>query len=165
MSIVLALILSAVITLGIYVNQGMRELSDEVTRALFTIFKFWFAISWSVTILLSLFITLKYVFNRCYANFELHILTCPDDEGKSYAIPKVGYGDMVKVWRKWLMLLIWLVGAQMIFAVIFMKLFSAYNGLFDWFSVYILYIFLLIAGYFSFMILTVRCKKVRVVKC
>jgi len=165
LSVLLAVILSSSITLTIYINQGMKELSDEVITALSTIFEFWFAISWSVTILLSLFLTLKYVFNKCYVHFQLNLLTCPNDNGKSYAIPEVGYGDLVKVWRKWLMLLIWLIGAQMIFAVIFMKLFSSYTGLFEWFSVYVLYIFLLIAGYFSFMILTLRCKKVRVVKC
>ena len=165
LSVLLAVLVSAGITLSIYVNQGMKELSVEVVTALSTIFEFWFAISCSVTILLSLFLTLKYVFNKCYAHFQLNLLTCPNDDGESYAILEVGYGDLVKVWRKWLMLLIWLIGAQMIFAVIFMKLFSVYAGVFEWFSVYILYIFLLIAGYFSFIILTLRCKKVRVVKC
>jgi len=165
LSVLLAVVLSAGITLGIYVNQGMKELSHEVIMALSTIFEFWFAVSWNVTILLSLFLTLKYIFNKCYSHFQLNLLTCPNNDGKSYAIPEVGYGDLVKVWRKWFMLLIWLVGAQMIFAVIFMKLFSSYTGLFEWFSVYILYGFLLVAGYFSFMILTLRCKKVRVVKC
>ena len=165
LSVFLAILGAAFTTAIVYIKQGAVPLNNEIYAALFEIFKFWFAIIWSMTLLLSLFLTLKTVFNHCYANFKLILFTCPDKNSQSQQIEQIGYGDLVKVWRKWFMLLIWLVGAQMILAFISMKLFSNAATLFDWFNIYVLYLFLLIAGYFSFMILSVKCKKVKVVKC
>ena len=165
LSVLLAVGIAAFITLFIYINQGAKSLDTQVYQALNDIFKFWFALSWSFSVLLSLFISLKSVFNQCIAHYKLNLLSCPNKSEMSQVLQRIGYGDLLKVWRKWFMLLIWLVGAQMIFVLIFMKLFSSYTTLFEWFNIYILYLFILIAGYFSFMILSGRCKKVRVVKC
>ncbi|WP_457743332.1 hypothetical protein [Sulfurimonas sp.] len=165
LSVILAFVIAAFITLFTYINQGTRTLDTQIYQALYDIFKFWFALSWSFTVLLSLFISLKFVFNRCTAHYKLNLLSCPNKSEISYVLEKISYGDLVKVWRKWFMLLIWLVGAQMIFILIFMKFFSSYTTLFEWFNIYILYIFVLIAGYFSFMILSGKCKKVKVAKC
>ncbi|MFA7501052.1 MAG: hypothetical protein WCY85_08630, partial [Sulfurimonas sp.] len=92
---------------------------------------------------------------------ELKLLTC---EG-SDVIEVIGYGDLVKVWRKWLMLLIWLVGSAMILALIYTNLFTSYDGVFEWFSIYWLYGFILLSGYFSFIILSSKCKKIKIVTC
>ena len=54
------------------------------------------------------------------------------------------------VWRKWFMLLIWLVGSIMIFALALTHLFTSYSGLFEWFDIYWLFGFILMEGYFSF---------------
>ena len=165
MSIVLAAFGAAFITLFIYVKQGAAPLDSAVYGALLKIFSFWFALSWSVTLLLSLFLALKYIFNRCYASYKLILLSCPNKEGRSDVVELIGYGDLVKVWRKWLMLLIWLVVAQMVIAFVGIKLFSNAVTLFEWFNIYILYLFVIMGGYFSFMILSAKCKKVKVVKC
>jgi len=165
MSIFLAVILAAFITLFIYIKQGAVPLESAVYEALFKIFSFWFALSWSMTLLLSLFLSLKYLFNRCYASYKLVLLTCPNKEGRSELIELIGYGDLVKVWRKWFMLLIWLVVAQMVIAFVGMKLFSNAATLFSWFNIYVLYLLVLIGGYFSFMVLSAKCKKIKVVKC
>ena len=85
--------------------------------------------------------------------------------GSRDTIEIIGYGDLVEVFRRWLMLLIWLIGAQMIVALIFTKLFTSYEGVFEWFSIYWLYGFLLIGGYVSFILLTSRCKRVKVSRC
>ena len=165
MSIVSAAFIAAFITLFIYVKQGMQPLNHEIYSALFAIFKFWFVLGWSVTLLLFLFLGLKYIFNICISGYQLTLLTCPQKDKAGSVIKIIGYGDLVKVWRKWLMLMIWIVGVEMILALAATKLLTSYVSVFDWFSIYILYIFILIAGYFSFMILSVRCKKVKVVKC
>ena len=165
LSVLLAVGIAAFITFFIYINQGVKSLDVQVYHALYDIFKFWFALSWSFTLLLSLFISLKSIFNRCIAHYKLNLLSCSNKNEISQVLEKIAYGDLLKVWRKWFMLLIWLVGAQMIFVLIFMKLFSSYATLFEWFNIYILYLFILIAGYFSFVILSGRCKKVRIVKC
>jgi len=165
LSLSLAIAGAGFVTVIIYMKQGAVSLNREVYSALFDIFRFWFAIFWSATLLISLFLTLKNLFNHCYVNFKLILFTCPDKKMQSQQIEQIGYGDLVKVWRKWFMLLIWLVAAQVIVVFIFMKLFFNAGTLFNWFNIYVLYLFLLISGYFSFMILGVKCKKVKVVKC
>ena len=163
-SIIMASLLSAFITIIIYVNHGMQTLNSEVILALGAVFKFWFVILWSFTLLIALFRSLKYIFNRCQNGYKLQLLSCPKD-GESEVVEIIGYGDLVKVFRRWLMIIIWLVGAQMIIAVIFTKLFTSYQGIFEWFDIYVLYSFVLLAGYFSFMLLGSRCKQVAIVKC
>ena len=160
----MASVLSALITIAIYINHGMQTLNSEVFLALGAVFKFWFVILWSLTLLVALFRSLKYIFNSCQNGYKFQLLSCPND-GESEVVDIIGYGNLVKVFRRWLMIIIWLVGAQMIVVVIFTKLFSSYEGVFEWFNIYILYSFVLLAGYFSFMLLGSRCKQVKVVKC
>ncbi|MEA3371177.1 MAG: hypothetical protein U9Q40_07540 [Campylobacterota bacterium] len=158
--------ISFFVTLFLYVSRGMQELSSEVFVALTQIFLFWFALIWSLTLLVALFRSLKYIFNSCYDGYRLELLSCPsENSGESEVIKTIGYGDLVKVFRRWLMLIIWLVGAQMIVAVAFTKLLSFESAIFEWFNIYILYLFVLVAGYFSLMLLGSRCKKVKVTKC
>jgi len=163
-SIAFASILSVAVTLFTYVSQGMPTHSSEIWTALVQVFIFWFVVLWNFTLLVALFRSLKYVFNSCHSGHKLQLLSCMK-EGKSEVIDSIGYGDLLKVWRKWFMLIIWLVGTQMIFALIFTKLFSSYNGIFEWFNIYVLYAFVLVAGYFSFILLGSRCKNVKIVKC
>ena len=163
-SVLMAGLLSALITLAVYLNHGMQTLSSEVFSALLQIFWFWFVILWSFTLLVALFRSLKYIFNRCYSGYKLHLLSCPKD-AKSEVLQMIGYGDLVKVFRRWLMLIIWLVAAQMIFVLAITKLFASDVGVFEWFDIYVLYSFVLVAGYFSFMLLGSRCRQVKIVKC
>ena len=161
MSMLLAIVIAAFITIIIYIQQGGVSLNTEVYTALFAIFIFWLPLSWSITLLLALFRSLKYIFNQCSNGYELKLLEC----NKTDVIEVIGYGDLVKVWRKWFMLIIWLTGTQMIIALGISSLFSLYSAIFDWFNIYILFIFILISGYFSFILLGGRCQKVKVVKC
>lgn len=160
-SVVLALVLSVSLTAFIYVKQDAPTLTSDVYQALGDIVRFWFPIFWSLTLLLALFRSLKYVFNACVAGYKLELLSCALSE----KIEFIGYGDLVKVWRKWFALIIWLVGAQMIFALVITYSFTAFSGVFEWFDVYWLFAFILSSGYFSFILLSNRCKRVKVVKC
>jgi hypothetical protein len=167
-SVLFAAVLSFFITVSIYFYQGMPVLSNEVSEALLDIFKFWFPITWSVTLLLALFRSLKYIFNRCINGFELKLLTCKsalDEKSDDVFIETIGYGDLVKVWRKWFMLNIWMVGSFMILAIVYTSIFTSLNSLSDWFNIYWLFGFILLSGYFSFILLGARCKKVKVIKC
>lgn len=83
---------------------------------------------------------------------------------KEYINP-VGYGNLVKFWRKWLMLLVWLSGAQMVVAVVISYMVDADISLFDWFSIYVLYLFIVMSAYISFVLIGQRCKQVSVVRC
>jgi hypothetical protein len=153
--------LAAFITFFIYANQGFATLSSEVLSALFEIARFWFSIAWSLTLLLALFRSVKYIFNTCIAGYKLQLYSC---DGKE-VIEHVGYGDLMKVWRKWFMLIIWMSAAQMILALAFTYMFSEYESVFDWFNIYWLFGFILLSGYFSFGVLANRCKRVKIKQC
>lgn len=163
-TLLMAFILSFLITFYIYAQKGFMSLDSVLYRALFEIFTFWFALLWSLSLLLALFRSIKFVFNSCYDGYKLELLVC-HKKSKKEVIRYIGYGDLVKVWRKWLLLMIWLVGSEMIIALLFTKLLGSFTSTFEWFNIYILYLFILVAGYFSFIILSSRCKSVRVSKC
>ena len=160
-SIISALSVSLLIMLFLYIRQGMPILSSEVVDALVDITIFWFPIIWSITLLVALFRSLKYVFNSCYGDYKLQLLTCDSAE----LIEVIGYGDLVKVWRKWFMVIIWLVGTQMVLSTAFTYLVLDVEGVFSWFNIYWLYGFVLSSGYLSFILLTNRCKRVRITRC
>jgi len=160
-SVVLASTLAFVVTAYVYLTQGMPSLDSEILKALADLFRFWFPLIWSFTLLLALFRSLKYIFNSCISGYKLQLFTCNSKE----IIETVGYGDLVKVWRKWLMLIIWLVGSMMILSLAFTYLFTSYNGVFEWFNIYWLFGFILLSGYFSFIFMSARCKRVKVIKC
>ena len=160
-SVVLASGVASLITLYTYISQGIPTLDSDIFIALKDVFKFWFPILWSLTLLLALFRSLKYLFNSCIYGYELKLYSCDLKEVLEY----IGYGDLVKVWRKWFMLIIWLVGSLMILSLTFTYLFTSYNGVFEWFNIYWLFAFILISGYFSFIFISHRCKRVKVVKC
>ncbi len=128
----------------------MPDFNTELNDALFSIFKFYFPLAWSFTLFIALFRTLKYIFNTPLNGYELKLLACENDE----IIDEIAYGDLVKVWRKWFMLMIWLVGAQSIFVLLF-------TGV----DIYILFIEILLAGYLSLVLIAGRCKRVKIIKC
>jgi len=148
-SIGLALFITLTITIALYINQNMPPLNSSIVYALFDIVKFWFPIVWSFTLLIALFRSIKYLFNKRINNFELQLLDCKYRE----KIEFIGYGDLVKVWRKWFMLLIWLVVIEMILSTILID---------EWFNIYWLFIAILVAGYFSFVLLGNRCKRINI---
>lgn len=153
-SVLLAYFFALLITLYSYISSGSPSIDTEVFNALRNVLEFWFPIVFSFTLLLALFRSLKYIFNICINGYKIQLLTCNGNE----VIEVIGYGDLVKVWRRWFMLNIWLVGAQMIVAVIITQNY-------EWFDIYYLSAFILISGYFSFILLGSRCKKVKVVAC
>ncbi|MBL0707696.1 MAG: hypothetical protein JJW00_01435 [Sulfurimonas sp.] len=160
-SIMLASVLSLCISSYIYLSQGMRTFNMEVFLALKNVFIFWFPISWSLALLIALFRSLKYLFNTKISGYEFKLYSCDMKD----TIEDVGYGDLLSVWRRWLMLMVWLVGSLMIVALAFTHIFSSLDSLFSWFSIYWLYGFILASGYFSFILMSQRCKRVRIVKC
>jgi hypothetical protein len=90
-SVLLAYLFSILITVGSYLSSSQPELNAEVFNALKNILEFWFPIVWSLTLLLALFRSLKYVFNVCANGYKFELLTCKGDE----VIKVVGYGDLV----------------------------------------------------------------------
>ena len=163
-SVSLALLFSSLITLFFYIKEGYPALTPAVVDALWKLESFWFMILWNLTLLIALFRSIKHIFNHCYNGYKFELLTCPI-EGNIEVIEEIGYGDLIKVWRKWFMLLIWLVGAMMVIALTLTYLFTQYTTLFAWFNIYILFGFVLVSGYFSFVFMSNRCKKIRLSRC
>jgi len=153
-SVVMASILSSFVTLFLYLNQTTIPFDNTVLYALVDIFLFWFALFFSVTLLLALFRSIKYIFNVCIQGYTLKLLSCNTQD----IIDIIGYGDLVKVWRKWFMLLIWLVATMMIVALVV-------STTFEWFNIYWLYAFVMLSGYISFIFMIARCKRIELVKC
>ena len=151
-SVISAAILSVLITIVLYIKQGFASVDQEVMQALYSIFSFWFMITINITVLFALFRSVKYIFNRCYNGYSFKLLSCPKE--KTY-IEVIGYGDLVKFWRKWFMLLIWLSAAFMIIDFV----------IFNYYNIFVLYGAILLSGYFSFMFIGARCKLSRIVKC
>lgn len=157
-SIVLATFFSFIVTLYIYFLKSTVTLNRDVLIALFDIFKFWFVLFWSVALLISMFGGVKHFFNHCIEGYELKLLTCKGDD----VIETIGYGDISKVFRKWMMSMIWSVTALIIisFALSYMIM-----GSYHWYNIYILYIFIIISGAFTLPLIGSRCKRVKLVKC
>ena len=157
-SVLLASILSFTATAFIYVAKGMISIDKDVIKALFDLFKFWFVIFWSLTLLISLFRAIKHLFNHCHNGYVLKLLTCNQAE----VIETIGYGDISKVFRKWMMAMIWSVSALMIlsFAVSYLFLDS-----YQWYNIYVLYIFIVISGGLTIPLMGSRCKRVKLSKC
>lgn len=157
-SVLLASILSFIITAFIYVAKGMIPIDKDVIKALFDVFRFWFVILWSLTLLISLFRAIKHLFNHCYNGYVLKLLTCNGAE----EIETIGYGDISKVFRKWMMAMIWSVSALMIlsFAVSYLFIDS-----YHWYNIYVLYIFIVISGGVTLPLMGSRCKRVKLSKC
>lgn len=135
-------------------------MSNEVMSALKDIALFWFALIWSLTLLIALFLVVRRLFYRCIDHRQLTLRSCSGRE----SIKIAGMADVVKVWRKWLMAIIWATAAQIIIVVALHYLLGI-DALFSWFSVYWLYLFVLIAGLLTLPLMEARCKLVRVGRC
>jgi hypothetical protein len=163
-TLVIATFFALFLTLFVYIREGLPALDEKIMAALFDVWKFWFAIALNLAVLIALFRSIKYIFNNPHAGYILKLKKCPKKDSNEY-LEAIGYGDLVKVWRKWFMLLIWLVGSLMVLALLLTYIFTGYESLFEWFNIYILYAFILLGGYLSFIFLGSRCKSVRILKC
>ncbi len=161
-SVALAIVVSLMITLFIYLQQSAKlDINMEILKALLDIYWFWFVLSWSGTLLIALFRSLKYLFNVCLDGYKLRLLSCDTKE----LVHHIGYGDLLKVWRKWFMLLIWIVASMMIVSLGITYFLSDYSSVFEWFNIFWLFGFVLISGYFSLILMIAKCKRVELVKC
>ena len=160
-SIFFASIISSTITFYLYLINSVDTINKEILSALTDIAIFWFPISFSFSISITLFLSIKYLFNRCYNNYRFELLECSTKE----SIEDISYKDLIKVWRKYLSTIIWLSSSMLIIALIFTNLFTTYKTLFEWFNIYYLLLFILLSGYFSLVILSSRLKQVKISKC
>lgn len=160
-SIASGAIAAAAVTLALFIVKGMPELNDEVWLALWEIGRFTFPLTWSIALLIGLLLSVKRLFYRCVGGFEMALQSC---DGETL-IEKPGVEDTLKLWRKWFFAIIWAVAAQVIGGVLVTYLTDSGESLLGWFSIYWLYLFVLIAGLVTLPLMGIRCDMVKVRKC
>jgi len=160
-SVFLAAVLTSLLSIFLYFYYGATTLQNEVYNALLDIFGFYFSIFWSFTLLVALFRSLKYIYNTRCCGYEFRLYGCQDRE----FIEKIRYSNLIKVWRKWFSVLIWIVSSIVVVSIIIGKILFGFAELFEWFNIYWLGGFTAVGGYFSFIFLPLRCKQTKVVKC
>ena len=160
-SIGFGVVLTAGIVMYVYMQKSPQTLSQEIMDAFGVIFGFWFGIVWSATFLLALFRSVKFLFERCYAGYRFVLYDCKLKE----RIERVGYGDLVRVWRKWFMVLVWISAIVMVFVSIFLRFVFGISEVFAWFDIYTVFVIVSLSGYVSLWLLPLRCKRVKVERC
>ena len=160
-SVGLAMLLSFIITCGIYLFKADAILDATTLKALYDIWVFWSLVTWNFTLLIALYRSVRYLFNNCLNNYSFKLLDCKGHD----SIEVVGYGDLTRVTRRWMMSLIWLASSFVVVSLVFTKLFASYETLFEWFNIYWLYLFIVLSGYISFVIFNTISKKVRLSRC
>ena len=160
-SVAVAGVVTLVVVLFFYVHKGLAPIDAQVQEALWQLFVFWFWIVWSVTFLLSLFRSVKYFFGRCYNGYLLRLLSCDLKE----SIESIGYGDLLKVWRRWFMLLIWIVSVFVLVGSAIGRFLFFKESLFAWFGLGWLYLFVMGSGFFAIVLSISLCKRIKVERC
>ena len=150
LSLLLSVVLTSLVTFGLYVHLGMPPLQGDVVDAVVKIFTFWFALLYNVALLVVLVREIGYIFGVCHNGYMLEMGSCVDAKNK--------------LRRRWLMLLIWLVAVEILF-IAFVNFLLQYELSFWWYNIYLLYGAIAVGGYFSFILISMRCKQIRVVRC
>jgi hypothetical protein len=155
-----AAVTAMIATAVTYVITGSAQLSEEIWLALYDLFAFWFAIFWSLGLPLGLLLVVKRLFYRCVGGFQMHFLQCPSRT----EIRDLKVSDTFRLWRKWLLTLIWMVATQII-VIVAIRYFAGSDSLMGWFNVFWLYSFLMISGMLTLPLMGARCKMVQVKRC
>ncbi|MBN2815511.1 MAG: hypothetical protein JXQ67_02425 [Campylobacterales bacterium] len=154
--------LSLGITLYSYFSQGAIGLEFDVYVALGEVFLFWFALLVNFILPIALFFSVKVLFNNCVEGTSLKLLACVKEENY---IESIGYGNLIKVWRKWLLLIVWGSATFVLASFIIHYLLSGFSVSFSFFSIYLLYFFIALSGFFAIVFLASFCKQVRLKRC
>ena len=157
-SMMLSTLLSSLITLLHYLSSSASLNSDTIS-ALGNIFNFYFAFTWSFSFVLGLLLSVKKLFVRCFDGERFELLSCDAKQ----IIEKISLFEQSKLFRKWMIAIIWSVAAQMVFISVLSYLF--FNGSFSWFNHYSLYVMVLISGAVVLPLLSSRCKMIRLKSC
>ncbi len=160
-TLLFAFAMALFVTLFFYVKKGAPALEEEVVGALWSIFAFWFKIVWAFAFLLVLFRSIKWVFERCYAGYRLRLRECATQR----IIEEIGYGDLVRVWRRWFVTLVWIITLLSVIISALMHFLAGVDSFFAWFDIWVLYLLSMTGGYISFWLLGAFCKRVKVERC
>lgn len=153
-SSVLAVFLSVLSSLLLYISKGFQSLNEEVLMALFDIAVFSFPIAFSLSFILALLLVFKALFRHDFKDFKIELYNCSHE-----TLDKPLLSEVVHLWRKWLFLTFWfiIIFLVIVFGIsklIFNELPLSYiNGL----SIYLLVVSL---GGVVFVVGISRCKKI-----
>lgn len=160
-SVVIGVLLSTIISAGIYLFLGAPAMDGEIIQALLDLAYFWFAPAWSIGLLAGLLLSLKRLFFHCFDGYQLVLYGCDGDALK----PPLHLEETLKAWRKWFFLTVWIVAIEVVGGVGIALLFGYGEGLMGWFSIYWLYLFILCSALVTLPLMASRCKMVKVERC
>lgn len=155
-------LLASLVTFYTYVSKGAVVLDAVVIDALYAVFIFWFLLLLNFVLPIALFVSVKKLFNRCVNGFSLKLYACTKQE--EYIEP-IGFGDLIKVWRKWLLLIVWGSGAFTLLSFVVNFFLSGFTASFTFFSVYYLYGCIALSSFFAIPFLVRYCTLVGLRKC
>ncbi len=155
-----AMLIAFGMTLVLYLVKGAVPLEGEVLDALGSIARFWFGVSWSITLPLGTFLGMKQLFARCYSGYRLQLFTCNLER-----VEKVHYNHLVKAWRKWLFFTVWGVA---VCVLVVTALQMAVQGQIDitlWFHSDTLYGFVMFSSWATLSLMVRRCPSMVLEQC
>ncbi len=155
-----AFLLTLIFVAWIYFSKDVA-LNKDVIDALVSLFSFWFWVIWSATFVASLFFAFKSFFNHCYAGYVLKVIDC----NSHVALEHIGYSDLIQIWRKWLMLLIWITAFFIIVLSILLYALFEIQTLFSWLNLTIMIVLAICSAFFALFFLRFRTQKIRVERC
>ncbi|MBN2896974.1 MAG: hypothetical protein JXK05_13905 [Campylobacterales bacterium] len=112
-SVAVAAATAAVLVGVIYVLKGAPALDADVYGALEAIARVVFVPLWCAALLWAHLMVTRRLFACCLGGRRLILLTCKGDE----RIYPVGLGDVLPVWRRFLMLIVWIVAVEVLLLV------------------------------------------------
>ncbi len=159
-SLVAAVLVDMVLVGSIYLIKGAPSLDEQVRRALGSMVLTIFGPLWSMVLIGTQLIVLRRMMQRCFGGKRMILLTCKGDE----RIWPVGLGDVLSVWRRWVVLIAWMVMIETVLVIGGRSLLgmSVIGGGLDIPTVGIM---IVLAVSLSLPLMMIRCRRIRVSKC
>lgn len=153
-SSMVAIFLSVLSSLLLYISKGFQTLNEKVLVALFDVAIFSFPIAFSLSFILSLLLVFKALFKHEFKGFKLELYNC------SYEVlEKPLISDIMQLWRKWLFLTFWFITIFLVLILGFFKL--VFNTLpLEYLNGLTVYLLVVSLGGAVFVLGLVRCKKI-----
>jgi len=153
-SSLVAIVLSVLSSLLLYISKGFQSLNEEVLMALFDVAVFSFPIAFSLSFILSLLLVFKALFKHEFKDFKVELYNCSNEVLDSPLL-----SDVTHLWRKWLFLTFWFIVLFLVVVLGFNKL--VFNALpLEYLNGLTIYLMVVSLGGIVFILGIKRCKKI-----
>lgn len=144
----------------IYLLKGAPQLDTSVYGALEAIARVAFVPLWCAALLWAHLMVTRRLFSCCLGGKRLILLTCKGDE----RIYPVGLGDVLPIWRRFLMLIVWTVALEAVLVVGIAALFGGFS-ITTHLSAPMLGVMSAFGALAALLVMLRRCKRIRITQC